>query len=174
MSNQPIGAGDAQAGIVFPMNDGHRRRVASTYQHVEDLLRKAEAILSGAESQPPFGQVVLDMEPRQREIFQESAAHVRRRLKATLDQFGIASPSACIPASRSAYVLLMGAEIDLEELGGRRLENYGRLSPEEAAALAVANEEILGILKDMRRFLATSSGSGGPVIGAPPEAGGKP
>jgi len=28
------------------MNPGHRRRLASTYEHMDDLLRKAEAMLA--------------------------------------------------------------------------------------------------------------------------------
>jgi len=149
------------------MNDGHQRHLASTYQHVDTLLRKAEAILSGAESQAPFGQVVLDTEPWQREVLQQYATRVRGLLKATLDRFGIVPPGPCIPASRSAFVLFMGAEIDLEELRGNNMRNYGFLPPEETAALAAANEEIIGVLGEMRRFLVASSGRD-PEVGTPP------
>jgi len=150
------------------MNDGHQRHLASTYQHVENLLRRAEAILSGTESQEPFGQVVLDTEPWQREVIQQYAIRVRGLLKATLDRFGIVPRGPCIPASRSAYVTLMSAEIALEELRGNNMRNYGFLPPEETEALAAANEEILGVLGEMRRLLVSFSGREDPVIGTPP------
>jgi len=162
VSVQPIGAGDVNPWITFPMNPGHRRRLASTYQHMDDLLRKAEAILAGDESHAPFGQVILDTEPWQRATLQEQAARVRSLLKATLDRFGIEMPVPCIPASRSAYILLMGVEIDLQELGGRRLEAYGPMPLEEARGLAAAHEETLGVLKEMRAFLVQTLGSGDP------------
>ena len=76
--------------------------------------------------------------------------------------FGIEMPVPCIPASRSAYILLMGVEIDLQELGGRRLEAYGPMPLEEARGLAAAHEETLGVLKEMRAFLVQTLGSGDP------------
>jgi len=165
------------------MNAGHQRRVASTCQHVEALLRKAEAILAGEESQPPFGQVVYDLRREHQEIFQDYAGQVRRLLRATLARFGIPLPDPSIPASRSIYVHLIGAEIDLEELGGTRLEGYGHLPPEESRALALANQEVLGVLKDLRRFftpveadggLAAAHPSGRPGPVAPPRQEGQP
>jgi hypothetical protein len=156
-----MGAGNVRNEIGSPMNPSHHRRVASTYQHVDELLRRAEAILTGSESQPPFGPTLLDAEPWHRDLLGQGAVRVRQRMAETLERFGIPRLRSSVRAVHSAAVLILAAEIDLEELGGRRLENYGPLAPDEVRAMAAANAEIRAILGDLRERLEPASGEPG-------------
>jgi hypothetical protein len=74
-------------------------------------------------------------------------------LGAALDRFGIARPEPSLSALWSAKVSLMGAEIDMEELGGKRLDGYGPMPLEEVRLLAEANAELLAVLKEVRTAL---------------------
>jgi hypothetical protein len=142
------------------MNPSHHRRIVSTYQHVDALLRRAEASLAGGESGAPFGPVLMDAQAWQCALLQEQAARLRGLMAAVLDRFGIPVPPTGVGASWAASVLVMEAQIDLEELGGNSLNGYGPVPPQEARELALAHAELRSVLEALRaRLLVQPAGS---------------
>jgi len=74
-------------------------------------------------------------------------------MAAVLDRFGIPVPPPGVGASWAASVLVMEAQIDLEELGGGSLNGYGPMPPQEARELALAHAEFRSVLEALRARL---------------------
>lgn len=142
------------------MNENHKRRIRATFEHVDTLLRTVTASLSGEETRPPFGRIILDTAPVQRQVIQDYADRTRALMKAAMDRFGIEGVTPSVPASRSACTFITGAEIGIQELEPKALNGYGPVSPEEAQALADTNAELLSTFAEMRAFLGRGRAAG--------------
>jgi len=139
------------------MNENHKRHIEIAYRHIDELLREAVGTLSEADKDSPFCRIALDTAPVQHRVIADYTRRIRALMLDALDRFGIAVETPHIPASRSALINLMSAEIDLDELDPKRLLGYGALSPEDAQSLAETNAEIVAVLGQMSAFLGAGA-----------------
>ena len=142
------------------MNQAQQRRIATTFQHVDDLLNGAVQALAGTGAGSPFCEILPDADPVQRQVIEDQAERVRSLMLDTLLRLGIAPIPPFIPATRAALAQILGAEIDLQELTPKSLKGYGDCSLEDVQALAEANAAILAVLARMAAFLRSGSGDG--------------
>ena len=143
------------------MNRAQQRRIAITFQHVDDLLNGAVQALAGTGADSPFCQIFSDADPVQRRVIEVFAGQVRALMLETLFRCGIAPIPPFISATRAAQAQILGAEIDLQELTPKSLKGYGDIALEEVQALTEANAAILAVLAQMGAFLRSASGTGG-------------
>lgn len=139
------------------MNDHHKRAIAITYRHIDELLREAAAALSDADKDSPFSRIVLDAAPVQHRVIADYTRRVRALMLQALRRLDIPVETPAIPATKSVTTNLIAAHIDLEELDPKRLQGYGPLSPEDAVALTETNAEIQTVLEQMRAYLSAGA-----------------
>ena len=151
------------------MNEPQKRRVAATFQHVDDLLRTATQALASEEAASPFDELIRDGSLAQREALLKGARRVRDRMTEALERLQIAIPAPSIPATRSAHTYLMFAEVDLEDIHPKRFGGYGPLSPEDAGALEEICADLLASLVPLRLALEDRGHpQAGPALGEAP------
>jgi GTP-binding protein EngB required for normal cell division len=136
-----------------PVNEPQKRRIAITFQHVDELLRTAVQALSGEGADSPFCELIADAAPIQHRVASDHAKRIRNRMADALKRLGIPLRPPSIPATRSAFTHVMFAEVDIEDIAPKRLLGYGDLAPEDARALEDSCAEILALLGQMRTYL---------------------
>ncbi len=135
------------------MNEPQKRRIAATFQHVDELLCTALQALTVNGSESPFGDLFPDALPEQCEIVSEGTRLLRERMMFALRQLDIPLQPPAISATRSAFTHLMFAEVDIEDIHPVRLKGYGDLAPEDAQILGEICAELGVILMRMRTSL---------------------
>ena len=135
------------------MNEPQKRRIAATFQHVDELLRAALQALSVDGSESPFGDLLPNALPEQCQIVTHGARLLRERMTCALLRLDIPLQSPAIPATRSAFTHLMFAEVDIEDILPERLKGYGDLAPGDAQILGEICAELGAILERMRTSL---------------------
>jgi hypothetical protein len=135
------------------VNDPQKRRVAATFQHVDELLRTAAQALASEEAASPFDELIRDASLEQQGALLKGARQVRDRMIGAMQRLQIPIPAPSIPATRSARTYLMFAEVDLEDIDPKRFGGYGSLSAEDAGTLEEICSELLAILVPLRLAL---------------------
>ncbi len=138
------------------MNEPQKRRVAATFQHVDELLRTALLALTVDGSESPFNDLFPDALPEQCQIVAEGVRLLRERMTFALRRLDIPLQPPAIPATRSAFTHLMFAEVDMEDIDPVRLKGYGHLAAEDAQILGEICTELGAILRRMRGSLEGS------------------
>jgi GTP-binding protein EngB required for normal cell division len=139
------------------VNEPQKRRVAATFQHVDELLQTAVQALAGEGAGSPFSSLVPDAAPIQHRVVSDYAQRVRDRMAAALQRLDIPLHPPTIPATRSAFTHVMFAEVDIEDIDPNRMKGYGDLLPEDSQALEETGAEILALLGQMHAYLKAGS-----------------
>ncbi len=152
------------------MNEPQKRRIAATFQHVDELLRTALQAVSGEGADSPFNELLPDALPEQRRSVSDGARLLRERMASALRRLDIPVQPPGIPATRSAYTHVIFAEVDIEDINPVRLNGYGVLAPEDARILEETCTELGAILGRIRASLEgpLDQGSRSPRIGEEP------
>lgn len=117
------------------LNDNHRRRLVSSFQHIDHMLGEVETIIASGGSASPFRKHVPDMSPVQRRVTTDYIARIRETMQRCLGELGIVLPEPdCGTLWAARATLAMMANVAMEELGARYLKGYGAL-PDDAAVL---------------------------------------
>ena len=135
------------------MNEPQKRRIAATFQHVNELLRTALQALAVDGSESPFNDLFPDALPEQCQIVSDGARLLRERMAFALRRLDIPMQPPGIPATRSAFTHVMFAEVDIEDIDPVRLKGYGDLAPEDALILEEICTELRTILGQKRASL---------------------
>lgn len=135
------------------MNEPQKRHIASTFQHVDELLQTAVQALAGEGAGSPFSPLVPDAAPIQHRVVSDYAQRVRGLMATALQRLDIPLRPPTIPATRSAFTHVMFAEVDIEDIDPKRMQGYGDLPPEDSRALEATNAEILALLGQIHVYL---------------------
>jgi hypothetical protein len=135
------------------VNEAQKRRIASTFEHVDELLHAAVSALRGGATGSPFNRFIQDSDPDQQKHVEDEVQIIRGQMVAAMDRLGIPIPTASVPATRSAQTDLLFAEVDIEDLEPKRLRGYGDLLPAEAETLAEINAGLNDALSRMNQRL---------------------
>jgi hypothetical protein len=136
------------------MNADQQGHLLRTFQHIDDLLIEAEAVLVSTRAESLFERYVRDASDVQRKLTHESAERIRGIMRRTLDEFELApAPSPC-----SALWAVRGqmnfALTTIAEIGPERMSQYGELSQDTALKLNAVVTELRSAVEQMDECLA--------------------
>jgi len=131
------------------MNDFHRRRIGSTFRHIDGRLAEIEAILQAVGSQSPFSAYALDIEPMARHTVASYLQRLREKMWTATQDLDISESGTRTGAAWAISCELTAVLVDLADMGPHRLRGYGRLDPE-------AVKKIAGICTDLQRLCSSA------------------
>lgn len=121
------------------MNEAQKRRIASTFEHVDELLQSAVSAMKGGTVGSPFNRFIQDSTQEQQNLLEGEIQHIRELMIIAMDRLGIPIPKPAVTATRSVLTDLLFAEVDIEDIQPKRLRSYGALGPEDAKLLSEIN-----------------------------------
>jgi hypothetical protein len=132
------------------LNDNHKRRLISSFQHMDKLLSQS---LSAAASAPPglYLRYVQDMSPSELRHAQSNIEKLREQILGLLKKFEIALPAPSTPSSWVLKTNLTSLDIAFEDLYPEKMRGYGDMDQSTAKDLA---SEIDKIRKHINQLLA--------------------
>jgi len=131
------------------MNQNHRRRIESTFRHIDNRLAEIEAILQAVGSQSPFSPYALDIEPMARHTVASYLQRLREKMWTAMQDLDISDTGHRTGAAWAIGCSLTGVMIDLADMEPEHLGGYGRLEPE-------AVKKIAGICADLQRLCSSA------------------
>ncbi|MBX3023777.1 dynamin family protein [bacterium] len=136
------------------LNDNHRRVLMSGLTHLDDRLAAVATIASAATAGAPFSPYVADLAPAEVHLLHDYLGEIRSRMSAMVADLGLAPAHGVIPTSRAVEVTLLGAEIELGEIGVETLRGYGPLPAESAALVEQTRTNLCRLLQRLREVVA--------------------
>ena len=146
----------AAYGRIPIVNEAQKRRIASTFEHVDELLQAAVSAMDGGHVGSPFNRFILDSDQEQQRRVEDEVQNIRGLMVAAMDRLGIPVPVPSVSAIRSAQSDLLFAEVDIEDIEPKRLRGYGALPPEEAKILSEINSGLVEALARINERLKPS------------------
>jgi len=131
------------------MNQFHRRRIASTFRHIDGRLAEIEAILQAVGSQSPFSAYALDIEPMARHTVANYLQRLREKMWTAMQDLDISETGHRTGAAWAISCDLTGVMIDLTDMTPQHLVGYGHLDSEAA-------KKIAGICTDLQRLCSSA------------------
>ena len=128
-----------------PMNENHRRAIATTFHHIDGRLAEIEAILSAVGSQSPFSAYALDIEPLARHAVTGYLQRLREKMWAAVKCLQISRDGHRTSAAWAIRCAMIGVMVNLADIEPQLLDGYGALPPEAAKMVS-------GICADLRRL----------------------
>jgi GTP-binding protein EngB required for normal cell division len=141
------------------LNDFQARRLAVSCRFVDQLLSEIESILNSAASKAAFPKYIPDVSPSQLRTMEDYIARIRAQLRRVLDGQGIPVEPPYIPAARAVRAALGSIEIAVEELKPKYMRGYGEVPAKVALELNGIVGELDGMVSQVVRLLADTSGS---------------
>lgn len=135
------------------MNEAQKRRIASTFEHVDELLQAAVSAMKGSATGSPFNRFIQDSDPDQQKLIEDEVQILRGLMVAAMERLDIPIPVPSVAATRSAQTDLLFAEVDIEDIEPKRLRGYGELPPAEAEILAEINAGLINALSRINQRL---------------------
>jgi hypothetical protein len=135
------------------LNDGHRRRLRVTFQHVDSILREVEHIFADQQSKSPLSPYSSDLDSIKRLKIHDGIVRVRARMAEIMKEYAIPFARARCGERWAAQTALLGASISIEELTADRLGGYGDVSAEGADLLKKIRDDLGSALEDLRSYL---------------------
>jgi len=139
------------------VNEAQKRRIASTFEHVDELLQSAVSATRGDATRSPFNHFILDATPDQQRKIEAEVQKTREQMVAAMDRLGIPQATPSVLATRSIQTDLLFAEVDIEDIEPRRLRGYGVLNPEDIGMLDDVTANLLTALRRVRACLEDAS-----------------
>jgi hypothetical protein len=103
-------------------------------KQVDSTLSTIERVANSTDS--PFTRELNDLSDGERKAISDLVQKLRLEMTGVLDKLGIPLAKKDASARWTIEAALRSADVSFTDLGGRRLEGYGKLEP-EAAKLAV-------------------------------------
>lgn len=135
MSSQPV-----------RLNENQVRHVVAIMKQVDSVLSSVERLAHSASS--PFVREVSDLSAEEGKWIHALVDDLRSRMTESLYQLQIPLPPKDRSARWSIEAALRVADVSFSDLGGKRLEGYGDLDPESAAAVARLSLELRRIVEE--------------------------
>jgi GTP-binding protein EngB required for normal cell division len=131
------------------MNEFHRRRIGSTFRHIDGRLAQIEAILQAIGSQSPFSAYALDIEPMARNTVASYLQRLREKMWTAMQDLEISETGARTGAAWAITCELTAVLVDLADMEPHSLRGYGHLDPEGI-------KKIAGICADLQRLCSSA------------------
>jgi hypothetical protein len=114
-------------------------------KQVDSTLSTIERVANSTDS--PFTREVNDLSDGERKAISDLVQKLRSEMTSVLDGLGIPLSNKDLSARWTIEAALRSADVSFSDLGGRRLEGYGRLEPEAAKLVARLSVELRRIVE---------------------------
>ena len=126
------------------LNANQIRHVLAVMKQVDSTLFTIERIVNSTDS--PFTREVNDLSDGERKAINDLVQRLRSEMKGVLDALSIPSLNKDRSARWTIETALRSADVSFSDLGGRRLEGYGKLDSEAA-------KQVLHLSIELRRIV---------------------
>jgi hypothetical protein len=115
-------------------------------KQVDSTLYTIERLVNSTDS--PFTREVSDLSADERKSMNDLVQQLRSEMTDVLDTLGIPQSNKDSSARWTIEAALRTADVSFSDLGGRRLEGYGKLDPEAAKVVARLSLELRRIVEN--------------------------
>ena len=115
-------------------------------KQVDSTLSTIERVANSTDS--PFTREVNDLSDGERSAITDLVQKLRSEMTGVLDKLGIPLSNKDSSARWTIEAALRTADVSFSDLGGRRLEGYGKLDPEAAKLVARLSVELRRIVEN--------------------------
>ena len=137
----------------MPFNENHKRRLLTTFQHVDRLLAQAAANLGLVEGDLLFPSVVLNVTPTQRQVIADSMASFRKAARGFLRTVPVSPDPPVQGALWSLHMALDFVWVALADLEPKQLASYGALDGDSAAEMEKTLPKLQSIIRGLKAYL---------------------
>ena len=127
------------------LNANQVRHIHAVMKQVDSTLSTIERLANSADS--PFMREVIDLSAEERKSINDLIHQLRSEMTRVLGKLGIPVPGKDRSARWTIEAALRAADVSLSDLGGRRLEGYGKLDPEAAKLVSRLSLELRRIVE---------------------------
>lgn len=127
------------------LNANQVRHIHAVMKQVDSTLSTIERLANSADS--PFMREVIDLSARERKSINDLIHQLRSEMTGVLGKLGIPVPGKDRSARWTIEAALRAADVSLSDLGGRRLEGYGKLDLEAAKLVSRLSLELRRIVE---------------------------
>ena len=128
------------------LNANQVRHILAVMKQVDSTLYAIERLANFTDS--PFIREVIDLSAEERKAINDLVRELRSEMTGVLDKLGIPLSSKDSSARWTIEAALRTADVSFSDLGGRRLEGYGKLDPEAAKLVARLSLELRRIVEN--------------------------
>ncbi|HEY8851756.1 MAG TPA: hypothetical protein VIM36_06215 [Gemmatimonadaceae bacterium] len=126
------------------LNANQIRHVLAVMKQVDSTLFTIERVANSTDS--PLTREVNDLSDGERKAINDLVQRLRSEMKGVLDALSIPSLNKDRSARWTIETALRSADVSFSDLGGRRLEGYGKLDSEAA-------KQVLHLSIELRRIV---------------------
>lgn len=137
------------------LNANQVRHVLAVMKQVDSTLSTIERVANSTDS--PFTREMNDLSDGQRKAINDLVQKLRSEMTGVLDKLGISLSNKDSSARWTIEAALRSADVSFSDLGGRRLEGYGKLEPEAAKLVMRLSVELRRIVENGIFMLAQHS-----------------
>jgi hypothetical protein len=137
----------------MPFNENHKRRLLTTFQHIDKLLAQAAANLGLVEGDLLFPSGIPDVTPTQRQVIADSLASFRKAARGFLRTVPVSPDPLAQGALWSLHMALDFIWVALAELEPKQLASYGALDADSAAQTEEMLEKLQSIIREIKAYL---------------------
>jgi hypothetical protein len=127
------------------LNANQVRHILAVMKQVDSTLYTIERLANSTDS--PFIREVIDLSAEERESINDLVRELRSEMTGVLDKLGIPLSNKDSSARWTIEAALRTADVSFSDLGGRRLEGYGKLDPEAAKLVVRLSLELRRIVE---------------------------
>jgi hypothetical protein len=135
------------------LNDNHKRRLLSAFQHMDKLLSQS---LNAVAPVPPdlYTRYIQDMSPSELRHVKNNIEKIREQILGLLEKFQIALPPPSTPSSWILKTNLTSLDIAFEDLYPEKMRGYGDMDQATAKDLTSELEKMRKHLSQLLALLA--------------------
>ena len=128
------------------LNANQVRHVLAVMKQVDSTLYTIERLTNSTDS--PFTREVSDLSAEERKSINDLVKQLRTEMTGVLDKLGISLSNKDSSVRWTIEAALRTADVSFSDLGGRRLEGYGKLDPEAAKLVGRLSLELRRIVEN--------------------------
>lgn len=140
------------------LNENHERRLLASARYAAQLIRECDEVLAASESPQVLSPYAGGLTPPQRKIARDYLRRLEQQLLRFLEAVDLAPPPPSIDAAWALRTTMTFLDNTLEEMRGRHLRGFGKVSPEAEQVLEGVVSEMQGLVREFDAFL-----TGGPA-----------
>lgn len=137
------------------LNEHHKRRILSTFQHIDRLIEESLTELR-PDSRLLFPRLVQDLSSAQLHWIESYAQKIREQMGALIGRFEMEFEDQTTPASWMLRTNLVYLDIALEDLDPERMRGYGEMDQDAARDFAWTLNEIRRLVDQLSAYLLES------------------
>lgn len=128
------------------LNANQIRHILAVMKQVDSTLFTIDRIVNSTDS--PFLREANDLSDEERKTLSDLVQQLRSEMTSVLEELSIPLLSKDRSARWTIEAALRSADVSFSDLGGRRLEGYGKLDPEAAKVVARLSLQLRRIVED--------------------------